>query len=132
MSMQIFHFPNEPPLSQTANCLGPVYREIPSPMLAHLQVKLIDYPLFLRTLLNGSAMSLTWWTLRRMNEWVVLSAESWGEPEHWTWINWGADIVLFLSLILVTSSGPEASCGISAISFHYFSDLNPALKKDMQ
>ena len=68
MSMQIFHFPNEPPLSQTANCLGPVYREIPSPMLAHLQVKLIDYPLFLRTLLNGSAMSLTWWTLRRMNE----------------------------------------------------------------
>ena len=33
-------------------------REIPSPMLAHLQVKLIDYPLFLRTLLNGSAMSL--------------------------------------------------------------------------
>ena len=23
--MQIFHFPNEPPLSQTANCLGPVY-----------------------------------------------------------------------------------------------------------
>ena len=25
MSMQIFYFRNEPPLSQTANCLGPVY-----------------------------------------------------------------------------------------------------------
>ena len=63
MSMQIFHFPNEPQLSQPANCLGPVYiaeNTLSQSQSAHLQVKLIDYPLFLRTLLNGSAMSLAW------------------------------------------------------------------------
>ena len=40
MSMQIFHFPNEPPLSQTANCLGPVYTAEKYPLQCWLIYKL--------------------------------------------------------------------------------------------
>ena len=57
MSMQIFHFPNEPPLSLSAVWLLrlSLSEGKHSPVLAHLQVKLIDHKFFPRTFLNGSA-----------------------------------------------------------------------------